>query len=279
MFRGWSQDKPYRRCEQQTVIKREGSVTKLVRFHIDKNGALSPTPTTAHPFSDIVSKTDQTEHAVVTSLYYKFLHNDFSGDDICVQIEGLYKSDKPDNGDDDNNNNDENNDDENKIIYIPCPANMNGCISETHELLERPKLKLDKLKRYAGIENHLEHPTLQDIDMDETENDELCYEMTHPLVHLILDMKNNKKFGISPNNVKIVEHDGKEYYQVSKDLVKTLKEFADISIFSKIHYTRFEQCKFSTNIYDQPQKNDDKGLTIILQIDYLVVTIEDDLLN
>jgi len=282
MFGTWSNEKYFRVCERKNAIKRKGSVTRLVRFYLNKKGDLVVSPDTAFPFRDIVSEVDKNEHAVVTAIYQQFLHNDFTEFDTMVFIDSLYGGDVDE---EQHNNNEENMDenchDKNRRILIPCPPQFNDYIDVSHRMIVKPELDPDKLEQYAGMENFMAKPSLAriNVETDAEEEDansavEGYFERDHPMVHLVLDLREMGKLPSSLNtNIKMVKHDGKEYYKIDQNLVSTLKTYLDANVFDKIHYTRFEQCRFSTNVKNRNDIQSGKGITIILQIDYMIVNL------
>lgn len=278
MFGGWSTEKSFHVHEPKVAIKRHGSVTRLVRFFLNKKGDLVPSPDTANPFGHIVSQVDKREHAVVKELKIKFLHNDFKDLDTMVYVDGMYANEIKDQNEDENNNNDEDCYAQDKRICIPCPPSFNDYIRESDEVIDKAEIDPDDLKSYAGMEEYLTKPTLAEINV-ETDDEGAeglvaMFEPGHQFLYLREHMLNTGKLQISAkHDIKKRMYKGQEYYEASQALIDAIRTYANVQYFDKLHYTRFEQCLFSTNVRDQHDIQSGRGLTIVLQIDYLVVNV------
>jgi len=278
MFGGWSTDKSFHIYEPKVAIKRHGSDTKLVRFFLNKKGELVPSPDTARPFAHIVSEVDKREHAVIKELKFKFLHNDFTQLDAMVYIDGLYGNELAPDGGDENNNNDEDCFAQDKRVCIPCPPCFNDYIRVSDEVIDKSELDPDELKSYAGMEEYLTKPTLTEVNVEtDDEGHEglvAMFEPGHQILYLRQHMVDTGDLQISAkHDIKKRSYKGKDYYQFGRPLIDAIQMYANRKYFDKLHYTRFEQCVFSTNIRDEHDIQSGRGLTIILQIDYLIVNI------
>lgn len=263
---GWSSKRTdYYIHEQPAPIKRKGSKMVCIKFIVDENENLVPSNNTANPFVGIVSKEDESEKAVITGVYLKFVQNDFSFDDIEIYLETVFKPE-------DHLKYDENSI-EHGTITIPCPPKMHKAVPESDELMYRPVVVLDTLFHYAGLEDKIFKPYMRIHDMaadekaEEDEEDNGLYPEDHPIMKFIA--KYRKDFKISKSNFEKQTIDGTNYYKVEKSVLDKIRLYFQTKIFKNIHYTRFENTRVTTN--QKGIKRGQNGIVIILQINYIVV--------
>lgn len=241
---------------------RTGKIDRIISFRVNDKGDLVPTETTADPFDQIVSVNDESEKAVITGIFLRFIQNDFALDNILVYLKRVFlppdylKYDELsiDNG----------------TVQIPCFPTMHGYVDERDALIYKPVPTLDKVYQYAGLEDKIFKPSMREINMtdDNTEMvDPNMYAEDHPLVHFLATQD---VFKVPKNDFRKILIEGHPYYVIAPLLVEKVQQYFKSDIFQHLHYTRFEKTTVETSLKGL-KANDPRGIVILLQIDYLVV--------
>ena len=146
-------------------------------------------------------------------------------------------------------------------IKIVCPANIKRMLSQSDATVYKPAIKVNDIRYFAGQEELFFKPDVVDVD----EGSEFLYVPDRPIV---VWLKSTGKGKIVDMKKDIL--DGVTYYKVVSDKIENLQLNMSAEIFKKIRYTRFENCKITTDAKGL-DKDSGKGIILLMQINYVLI--------
>jgi hypothetical protein len=194
-----------------------------------------------NPFKQLISQKDASHEIVVTGMYLIYLKNE-TKQEFKINIDNVFVGN--------NMNQDVKHEDDTGCIKILCPASYDGPVNEIDGLLYKPRLRDEMIRKYAGME----------IPNDE----QLVFEINHPLVHFILHHTER------PQYTKLEDN----FFKFEKEYLEKMKNFFKATVFEQIHRTRFEDTKINCDVI--PVISNEKKViypcvTFIIQLNGLLI--------
>ena len=223
-------------------------------------------PVLPNPFRRLVSEKDDSQKICILGLSLVYICNE-SKYDVNIQIQNVFDVAIK-------KNEDMAHMDDTGCLKILCPANFNGPVLGNDRILYKPRLNLDIIRNYAGL-------NILDINIkpmqQENQNDMTLLELAHPIVYFILNNEEKlQEFG-SGNQVQRTADPN--FVKVETTYLNRVKEFFKNTIYDDLRMTRFDDVKIGSvipkGLFDELQNRKhatQMSIVVIVQINYLQIS-------
>jgi hypothetical protein len=225
-------------------------------------------PVLANPFRRLVSEKDDSQKICILGLSLVYICNE-SKYDVNIQLQNIFDVAIK-------KNEDTAHTDDTGCLKILCPANFNGPVLGNDRILYKPRLTLDVIRNYAGL-------NILDINIkpmqEGGQNEMTLLELAHPIVYFILNNEDKlQEFGNSVNQIQ--RTNDPNFVKIETVYLNRVKEFFKNTIYDDLRMTRFDDVKIASvipkGLFDELQNRKISpplmSVTVIIQINYLQIS-------
>lgn len=219
-----------------------------------------------NPFRRLISEKDDSQKISILALNLSYICNE-TKHDLLIHLHDIFEVLNK-------KNEDSAHVDDTGHIKILCPANFNGPVLGNDRILYKPRLNLDVIRSYVGL--NLLDINIKPIQPNEIHFTESVLELSHPIVYFILN--NEEKLQQFGTNM-IQRTNEPNFVKIDTVYLNRVKEFFKNTIYDDLRTTRFDDVKITcplprelqNELINSKKSSSAASVTLILQINYLLI--------